>query len=392
MHALLSLVVLAALALPTMGGLYGPSSAVVDLNMKNFKDVLMSDKVWLVEFYAPWCGHCKNLVSHWENVAASQKGILNVGAVNCDDQANQPICGQYGIKGFPTIKLFPGTYKVKANKQIEKNPIDYNGARTAAAIAKFGLSHLTSHVTVVGKKNEEAFFKSELTKVLLFTDKPKTSDLYKALSCDFKGRLALGEVRKSEADLVERFGVTKFPTLLVVKGEERTVYSGKLQHKAIHDFLSQHAPAKDTPETETHTNTDAAPEKKKPTNFEVKQITDQAGFDEACASVLCIVAFLETDPETGKPADNYMDALTQAQAKFPRQYQVVWVDGPAHVKFMDALNVNTGFPGAVMLSMKKKLFAPFTSSFSPKGLSSFMDSLLRGGGRIFPVDAIPALE
>ena len=39
---------------------YGGNSAVVSLTEKNFKkEVMDSDEIWLVEFYAPWCGHCQ---------------------------------------------------------------------------------------------------------------------------------------------------------------------------------------------------------------------------------------------------------------------------------------------------------------------------------------------
>ena len=65
---------------------------------------------------APWCGHCKNLAPEWAKAATALKGIVKLGALDAD--AHGQFAGQYGIKGFPTIKVF-GTDKNK--------PTDYQG-------------------------------------------------------------------------------------------------------------------------------------------------------------------------------------------------------------------------------------------------------------------------
>lgn len=65
--------------------LYGSSSDVVKLTSSNFnKDVVNSADIWMVEFFAPWCGHCKNLAPEWEKAAKVLKGIVKVGAVDMD--------------------------------------------------------------------------------------------------------------------------------------------------------------------------------------------------------------------------------------------------------------------------------------------------------------------
>ncbi len=49
-----------------------------------------------VQFYAPWCGHCKSLQPAWEQAAKALKGIVNVAAVDCD--AHGSIAQEYGVK------------------------------------------------------------------------------------------------------------------------------------------------------------------------------------------------------------------------------------------------------------------------------------------------------
>ena len=98
-------------------------------------EVINSDELWLVEFYAPWCGHCKALKPTWEKVAKALKGIVNVGAVDMD--ANPSIGQPYGIKGFPTIKFF-GLDK--------KKPLDYNSGRDEDSIVNFVLNEVKKAV------------------------------------------------------------------------------------------------------------------------------------------------------------------------------------------------------------------------------------------------------
>lgn len=74
----------------------------------------------MVEFYAPWCGHCKSLAPEYLKAAKALKGIVKLGAV--DMTQHQQVGQPYNITGFPTIKFF-GTDKNK--------PQDYNGQRTA---------------------------------------------------------------------------------------------------------------------------------------------------------------------------------------------------------------------------------------------------------------------
>ncbi|EAL60756.1 hypothetical protein DDB_G0293378 [Dictyostelium discoideum AX4] len=64
---------------------------------------------WLVEFFAPWCGHCKRLAPVYEELAQLynvdiENSKVKIAQVNCVD--NQSVCSKYEIKGYPTIKYF----------------------------------------------------------------------------------------------------------------------------------------------------------------------------------------------------------------------------------------------------------------------------------------------
>ena len=128
---------LLATAFAGVNCLYSANSDVVTLTASNWDtEVINSDKLWMVEFYAPWCGHCKSLAPHWEKAATQLKGFVSVGAV--DMTAHESVGRPYDVKGFPTLKFF-GFDKTK--------PIDYQEARETDAIRKFALKNLNRQVS-----------------------------------------------------------------------------------------------------------------------------------------------------------------------------------------------------------------------------------------------------
>eukprot|EP00657_Telonema_sp_P-1_P002158 TRINITY_DN1511_c0_g1_i2.p1 TRINITY_DN1511_c0_g1~~TRINITY_DN1511_c0_g1_i2.p1 ORF type:complete len:264 (+),score=114.73 TRINITY_DN1511_c0_g1_i2:81-872(+) len=126
------------------GGSTGPS-AVITLTDANFEEkVLKSTDLWLVEFYAPWCGHCKKLEPEWRGAASDLEGKLNLGAL--DATAEKSTAAKYQVQGFPTIKFFGAD---------KSSPEDYEGGRTKSDIVTWGkdkavsYTHLRAHETVL---------------------------------------------------------------------------------------------------------------------------------------------------------------------------------------------------------------------------------------------------
>lgn len=111
-------------------GLYSDNGPVVKLTQANFKDLVLNDKntFWLVEFYAPWCGHCKSLAPSWELAAKQLKGVVKVGAV--DMTTDEGVGRPYDIKGFPTLKFFGDN---------KNSPIAYESGRDADSIRQWAL-------------------------------------------------------------------------------------------------------------------------------------------------------------------------------------------------------------------------------------------------------------
>jgi protein disulfide-isomerase A6 len=239
-HPTLCAVAVALLsALPgAQAGLYTKKSPVLQVDSKNYERLIAkSNYTSIVEFYAPWCGHCKNLKPAYEKAAKNLEGLANVAAVDCDDEANKPFCGSMGVQGFPTLKI------VRPKKGGGKPMVqDYQGQRTATAIVDAVVQQINNYVVKIEDKSLDKFLDDkEAPKAILFTEKGTTSALLKSVAIDFAGVITIGQARNKEAKAVETFSIEKFPTLVLLPGGDApaVVYDGELKKEAIVKFLSQ---------------------------------------------------------------------------------------------------------------------------------------------------------
>ncbi|KAM3128480.1 hypothetical protein pb186bvf_019412 [Paramecium bursaria] len=114
------------------------------------KLVLDSDEPWLVEFYAPWCGHCKALAPEYNKAAKALDGIINIGAVDMD--AHKEVGTPYNVSSYPTIKYFG----------VDKSePVLYEGDRKKNAIVDFMIEKAKE---VALSRLESGFVRTEDTK------------------------------------------------------------------------------------------------------------------------------------------------------------------------------------------------------------------------------------
>jgi hypothetical protein len=174
-----------------------------------------------------------------------------VAAVDCDKDANKGLCSRYGVQGFPTLKLFGAEKQKTKGGGTTKSPSDYNGPRTAKAMADAVTAML--HDLRISKLAKPAAAEAWEAKhaasprALLFSDKVEASGLYKALSMQLSpAGLAFAQVHTSASALLSRYGVSSTPALLVLPagaGPEAAVkYDGDMKAAPLLAFLRRHAP------------------------------------------------------------------------------------------------------------------------------------------------------
>merc|ERR1711916_170121 len=235
---------------------------VTVLNNDNFLEKTKEGK-WFVKFYAPWCGHCKRLAPTWDEFSG-KSGDINVAKVDCT--TDQAICGQFGVRGYPTLKYID-----------DSTVYDYSGARSIDAFQKFadgGYKQAASKPLpgTAAKKEETTESSSggsgagaQVLTTANFDEKVAEGTWmlkFYAPWCGHCKRLApewekygketdinVGKVDCTvEKSVCSKFGVRGYPTLKMVKDGKVYDYSGQRTISAFKSFVDggyASAPSKD---------------------------------------------------------------------------------------------------------------------------------------------------
>uniref|UniRef100_A0A8C4ZX28 Protein disulfide-isomerase A6 n=1 Tax=Gadus morhua TaxID=8049 RepID=A0A8C4ZX28_GADMO len=377
-----------------VSGFYSARDDVVELNPSNFnKEVVQSDSLWLIEFYAPWCGHCQSLTADWKKAATALKGIVKVGAVDADQ--HKSLGSQYGVRGFPTIKIFG------ANKN---KPDDFQGGRTSQAIVEGAMTALRSLVKerLSGKSGGSDYSRGgggggggstkdvvELTddnfdRLVMEGDavwlveffapwcghckslEPEWAAAASAVQEQTKGKVRLGAVDATiHQGVSSRYGVRGFPTIKVFrKGEEPEDYQGGRSRgdiiaRALDLFSDNAVPP------------------------ELMEILSEDSLKTCVDSQLCVIAVLPHILDTGASGrKSYLEVVMKMADKYKKKmWGWLWTEGGAQMELENALGIGGfGYPAMAAINARKMKYALLKGSFSDSGIHEFLRDLSMGRG------------
>ena len=397
------------LGIALTSALYSSSSPVVKLTQENFeKEVLKSDELWIVEFFAPWCGHCKNLAPEYEKAARALKGIINVGAV--DMTTDQSVGSPYGISGFPTLKFFG---------ENKKSPLSYEAGRTAKDLVNYALKQAEEIATKrIGAKPEpkqRAEKKPEGEQkhdspppendedVIVLTDDNFDENVFvgddiwfvefyapwcghcKALAPEWakaatslKGQVKVAKVNSdTEKAVTGRYKIGGYPSIRIFTpgNEEPEEYSGARESVSITRFALNKLDSSGKPPT-------------------INQITSEAEFLKTCGTEVCIIAFLpHIFDSSANERNRYIETLTGTVKKNrSKPLKFLWAQAGDFYKFEQLLGLGSGYPSVAGISMSKNRFAVMRSSYIGGEIDVFVRKLLSGNIPLQEYKELPKIE
>ncbi|KAJ2321003.1 hypothetical protein H4S02_007834 [Coemansia sp. RSA 2611] len=237
-------------------------SDVVDLTPKNFKQVVDGSKHVLVKFYAPWCGHCKNMAEDYQKLAAgyAHADDVVIAEVNADD--HRDLGNKFNVQGFPTLKFF------SKGGDVAK-PDDYSGGRDLDSLSSFvreqtsvsaRIKKAISHVVELdyAKFKDVAHDESKFVLVEFFAPwcgHCKTlAPIYAQLSEVFQNdeNVVIANYDASnDAKIKDEFSIPGFPTLIAFpagKDAEKIEFDGGRSLEELVAFVNKHAGTQRTAE------------------------------------------------------------------------------------------------------------------------------------------------
>ncbi|CAE6422244.1 unnamed protein product [Rhizoctonia solani] len=331
-----------------LGATFVAASDVIDLNNDSFKATVEGDDLTLVEFFAPWCGHCKALAPEYEQAATTLKAAgIKLAKVDCTENAD--LCQANDVGGYPTLKVFRNG-----------KPKEYSGPRKADGIVSYMKKQSLPALTTLTCDSHTNFTKEDKVVVVAYVNS-ESDELAKAIQAaadDHRDDYLFGIT--TDADAIKEAGVTA-PALVIYKSFDE----GRVDHpvdiiksatpESLVSFIKENSvPLLDEISGENYAN------------------YAQSGHP---------LAYLFLDP-TQSHKDAKIAELTPIAKKYKGKVNFVWIDAIKYAEHGKALNLlEAKWPAFVIDDMPNSLKFPHDQSgdLTADSVSSHIDAYLSGG-------------
>ncbi|KAI8074308.1 thioredoxin-like protein [Gilbertella persicaria] len=208
-----------------------PDGKSIEINRSaQLKAILESKEPWFVKFYAPWCGHCKQLQPTWVDMAKQLKDKVNVAEVNCED--SKALCQEYKVTGLPTLSYF-----------VHGAILKYSGPRKLDNLVDYAvrMSGSPVHKVETEKELDESLKNSDVNLIHITTNEDSTglSEL-EAIAPQYMETVPF--YTTSDSNLVSRYKLklSQLPVVIMVKDGTHLVYDGSIEQIGLWIHQERH--------------------------------------------------------------------------------------------------------------------------------------------------------
>ncbi|XP_078172090.1 PDI-like 5-2 [Carex rostrata] len=206
--------------------------SVIELTSSNFDSAISAFDFLLVDFYAPWCGHCKRLSPELDAAAPVLAGLskpIFIAKVDADKYSK--IASKYEIDGFPTLKFF-----------IHGVPIEYTGPRKAEILVQYLKKFVTPDVSRLEADDAiQNFVDSAGKSFPIFLGFGLDESLIAEFGSKYKKKAWFAIAKDFSEDMMLIYDFDKVPALVLInpKYSEKSVFYGPFEGEFLEDFIKQ---------------------------------------------------------------------------------------------------------------------------------------------------------